>query len=40
MLTGRLRSASVIDARSLPMSNSARVPSFFTTMGSAISARS
>ena len=39
-LTGRLRSASAIEARSLARSNSARVPSFLTTAGSAISARS
>jgi len=40
MLTGRLRSASIIEARSLLMSNSTREPSFFTTAGQAISARS
>ena len=39
-LTGRLRSASDIDARTLAGSNSARVPSFLTTEGRAISARS
>ena len=39
-LTGRLRNASDIEARSLAPSNSARVPSFLTTDGSAISARS
>ena len=38
--TGRLRSASVIDARILARSKSTRAPSFFTTEGSAISARS
>jgi len=37
-LTGRLRSARIIDARSLLGSNSARLPSFFTTDGRAISA--
>jgi hypothetical protein len=37
-LTGRLRKARVIEARTLAGSNSARVPSFLTTDGSAISA--
>jgi hypothetical protein len=37
-LTGRLRSASAIEARSLAGSNSARRPSFLTTTGIAISA--
>jgi type IV pilus assembly protein PilE len=40
MLTGRLRRASIIDPRSLAGSNSTRAPSFLTTAGRAISARS
>jgi hypothetical protein len=39
-LTVRLRSASVIEARSLDGSKSTREPSFLTTMGMAISVRS
>jgi hypothetical protein len=40
MLTGRLRSASIIDARTLVESKSARLPSFFTTTGKLTSGRS
>jgi len=40
MLTWRLRSASVIEPRSLAGSKSTRAPLFFTIAGSAISARS
>ncbi len=39
-LTGRLRSASIMLARTLAGSKSVREPSFFTTAGSAISMRS
>ncbi|MCY1376952.1 hypothetical protein D9M69_644840 [compost metagenome] len=40
MLTGRLRSASIIEARTLVESKSARLPSFLTTTGKLTSGRS